>query len=481
MKDYLLFDLDGTLTDPKIGITTCAQHALRSFGIEVENLDELEPFIGPPLKTSFMEFYHLTEEQANEAIRVYRERYATQGQYENVIYPGIARMLRHLKQKGLHLAVASSKTTNFVESILDHFGIRKYFDVVVGSELDGTRSTKTEVMQEALSQLFKNIPVNKERVYMIGDRNFDIVGAKELKVESVGVTYGYGGMEELREAHADYIVRSVRELEEFLLRGFSDEEIQETVSSKVMGVFLPILLFLIVRSIVQNAGGMLFQKDGQLADNLQILIAGMGFLAGGAAMFPMAQKQIRQTEKKERLHRLLIYPPLYYVIAVVMTIGFVFGITILLNLCGLVGMSGEYKQVSENQVAGNIFLRLIVFGCISPVAEELVFRGIVFNRFKEFPKLRIKYVLLLQALLFGIYHMNIVQGIYGFLMALLIAYGYEYFGEFKVPVLMHVIANVLAVLLAAVSVPWIFKGWIACILCMLVGGLSLHYLKKHRA
>ena len=203
MKKYFLFDLDGTLTDPKVGITTCVQYALHSFGIEEPDLDKLEPFIGPPLKDSFMEFYGMDERQAEEAVEKYRERFSDKGLFENEIYPGIARMLQILSGKGFRLAVASSKPTVFVEKILEHFGIRQYFKAVVGSELDGSRSSKDQVVMEALHQLFGDKPILCNEVYMIGDRRFDVEGARAMRVDSVGVTDGYGGMEELREAHAD--------------------------------------------------------------------------------------------------------------------------------------------------------------------------------------------------------------------------------------------------------------------------------------
>ena len=125
MKKYFLFDLDGTLTDPKEGITTCVQYALHSLGIEEPDLDRLESFIGPPLKDSFMEFYGMDEEQAQAAVKKYRERFNDKGLYENEIYPGIAPMLQMLSEKGFRLAVASSKPTVFVEKILEHFGIRQ--------------------------------------------------------------------------------------------------------------------------------------------------------------------------------------------------------------------------------------------------------------------------------------------------------------------------------------------------------------------
>ena len=231
MKKYLLFDLDGTLTDPKIGITTCVQYALHSFGIEEPDLDKLEPFIGPPLRDSFMEFYGFTAEQAEEAVAKYRERFQNTGIFENEVYAGIPEMLKNLQSKGYFLALASSKPQIYVERILEHFDLKKYFAVVVGSELDGTRETKDQVVQETLHQLFKENPIEPDQVYMIGDRKFDVEGARALGVESVGVTYGYGSKEELKEAKADYIVQSVEELEKFLLRG-SEELVNSNPDNK---------------------------------------------------------------------------------------------------------------------------------------------------------------------------------------------------------------------------------------------------------
>ena len=133
MKKYLLFDLDGTLTDPKQGICTCVQYALSSMGIEEPDLDKLEPFIGPPLKDSFMKYYHMSEEQADAAVAKYRERFQDKGLFENKMYPGISEMLQTFMSKGMFLAVASSKPTVFVERILEHFNIKRFFRVVVGS------------------------------------------------------------------------------------------------------------------------------------------------------------------------------------------------------------------------------------------------------------------------------------------------------------------------------------------------------------
>ena len=219
MFKYILFDLDGTLTDPKLGITSSVQYALRALGIEEPSLDKLEPFIGPPLTDSVREFYGLEGERLAMAIDKYRERFATQGIFENEIYPGIPQMLADLKAKDKILAIASSKPTLFVEQILEHFEIGKYFDHVVGSNMDGTRGTKEEVVEETLRQMLtvEMTPAQKrDAVAMVGDRKFDIEGARAHGITSVGVLFGYAPEGELEEAGADYIVNSVRSLQVLL-------------------------------------------------------------------------------------------------------------------------------------------------------------------------------------------------------------------------------------------------------------------------
>lgn len=217
MYQYILFDLDGTLTDPKLGITSCVQHALRKFGIEEPDRDMLELFIGPPLSNSFREFYGFDEEKIQQAIAYYRERFSTIGLFENEIYPGIPQMLKELQESGRHLAVASSKPTVFVTQILEHFGIHAYFEVIVGSELDGTRVKKEEVVEEALRQLLHGTEQRRD-VVMVGDRKFDIEGAKAYHIDSVGVAYGYAAQGELEAAGADVIVETVEELGKVLIR-----------------------------------------------------------------------------------------------------------------------------------------------------------------------------------------------------------------------------------------------------------------------
>ena len=217
MFPYVLFDLDGTLTDPKPGITQCVQYALRCMGIEEPDLDKLEPFIGPPLTDSFREFYGMDQEQAAEAVAKYRERFSEKGLYENEIYPGMKQMLENLKTAGCHLAVASSKPEHFVKLILEYFDIDGYFEVIVGSELDGTRCQKEEVVAEALRRFFPDGNIPCDDIVMVGDRKFDIIGGREKGLQQIGVAYGYEPEGELEAAEAEYIVNDLDELERVLI------------------------------------------------------------------------------------------------------------------------------------------------------------------------------------------------------------------------------------------------------------------------
>lgn len=208
-KNYILFDLDGTLTDPMIGITKSFQYALNKFDIKVENLNELCRVIGPPLKNSFMDFYNLNEEDAEKAIVFYREYYSDKGIFENFAYENIEKLLNMLKDNNKKIIVATSKPTVFANQILDHFNLSKYFDFVSGSNLDGTRVKKDEVIKFVLEE---NNITDVSEVVMIGDREHDVIGAKKLGIESIGVLYGYGNYDELSNAGANYIVKDVNEL-----------------------------------------------------------------------------------------------------------------------------------------------------------------------------------------------------------------------------------------------------------------------------
>lgn len=214
-KRYILFDLDGTLTDPMVGITKSAQYALKKFGIEVADHKSLSFFIGPPLRDSFCQYYGMTQEEAGKAIQYYREYYKPTGIFENELYEGIEQMLAHLKKEGHRIVLATSKPEVFARQILEYFQIETYFDFIAGADLEETRVRKAEIIQYALEQF---PVVSGMEVIMVGDRCYDIKGARQCGICAGAVTYGYGSLSELEEAKPDWVVTSVAELEQQLCR-----------------------------------------------------------------------------------------------------------------------------------------------------------------------------------------------------------------------------------------------------------------------
>lgn len=208
----LLFDLDGTLTDPMEGITKSVQYALKKQGIIEEDLWNLTKFIGPPLMDSFQKYYGFSEEEAKQAVVDYREYFSPTGKFENKVYEGIPTMLAALKEQGFTLALATSKPEVFALDILEHFELKQYFDFVGGALLDG-RTDKAEV----ISYVLTSIEAKKEETVMIGDREHDLIGAAKNGLFSVGVLYGYGDREEHEKAGAGQIVETVEELKDYLL------------------------------------------------------------------------------------------------------------------------------------------------------------------------------------------------------------------------------------------------------------------------
>mgnify|MGYP002799276096 FL=1 len=214
MYTHIFFDLDGTLTDPKEGITNSVAYALASFGIH-EDPDRLTPFIGPPLIDSFMEFYHFDLPTAQKAVEIYREYFSQKGIFENKVFSGTQPLLAQLKAAGKTVCLATSKPEVFARQILEHFHIDGYFDQIVGSCLDGTRTKKGEVIEEVFARLGEKGP-DKAMCVMMGDRLHDIHGAQENDLDSIGVTFGYGSQEELTQAGATHIAHSFEELAQIL-------------------------------------------------------------------------------------------------------------------------------------------------------------------------------------------------------------------------------------------------------------------------
>ena len=207
----VLFDLDGTLTDSGEGIMNCAKLALSHYGITVEDEQSLRTFVGPPLWDSFIK-YGIREEDADEAIRIYRARYTTVGKFECQPFDGAHAMLQKLRDAGLHLYIATSKPENMALEITHRFELDTYFDLIVGASLDASRRTKEDVIAYLLTQAG-----NADEAVMIGDTEFDVLGAAQHGIPTVGVSWGYGKVADMEAAGAKTIVHSFDELLELLL------------------------------------------------------------------------------------------------------------------------------------------------------------------------------------------------------------------------------------------------------------------------
>ena len=207
-----MFDLDGTLTDPEVGIVACLETGMRSVGVDPADHGDLARFIGPPLQETFASF-GLDAADVDNAIQAYRERFATHGMFENEVYPGIVDLLQRLKDAGWVLAVATSKPELFAVRILMHFKLAEWFVGIAGATMDGSRRSKADVVAHALELVGHPDPTT---VVMIGDRSHDVLGARAHNVRTIGVTWGYGGLDELIAADAWRLANGPEEIPELL-------------------------------------------------------------------------------------------------------------------------------------------------------------------------------------------------------------------------------------------------------------------------
>ncbi|MCL2198113.1 MAG: HAD-IA family hydrolase [Defluviitaleaceae bacterium] len=212
MYDFFLFDLDGTLTDPQVGMRKSLEYALAAMG-EKTDFTNFNAFIGPPLRDTLRDFFGFTGEKTEIAVEKYREYYGETGIFENEVYPGIVEMLTALKDKGVKMAVATSKVTEYAERVLVHFDLAKYFDYVCGAKFDGSRSAKSEIIADVLERYKKTAC---KKAVMVGDRKYDILGAKSAGIDSIGVLWGHGSAVELSDAGATHTVARPRDLLKFI-------------------------------------------------------------------------------------------------------------------------------------------------------------------------------------------------------------------------------------------------------------------------
>ena len=212
MYKAVLFDLDGTLNDSGIGIKNSFIYTLNKYNIKF-NHNDLDKLVGPPLHYSFTNYFDMSEEDATEAIKTYREYFKIKGLYENEVYPGVYELLETLKKNNVKLAIATSKPIKFTIDILKYFNLYEYFDYVSAAPIDDNTTTKSDIVRNAIN----NINVDKKDIVMVGDRQYDIIGANDNGIDSIGVLYGYGNLEEFKENNATYVVENVLDILKIVL------------------------------------------------------------------------------------------------------------------------------------------------------------------------------------------------------------------------------------------------------------------------
>ncbi len=470
---YVLFDLDGTLTDPKEGICKSVQYALHQMDIEEPDIDKLEPFIGPPLQDSFMEFYHMSKADAEKAVAHYRERFSSIGLFENVVYDGIPEMLKHLKEAGSYLAVASSKPGVFVKRILKHFHLDSYFDVVVGSELDGRRSKKEEVVEEALMQLYaltdtdlkkkdrtegnkawlngKESSSLRNSTAMVGDRVFDMNGAKAYGLHGVAVAYGYAPEGELERSGAEHVAATVKELECYLL---GEEQPVNKNSSLMRAVYM--LIPLVIYELSTGSFSWIGKK---LVDFL--VGAGVGELSS------VVRDHSSTLAACIRVAALICTAVIFYFlfrhrdsVPLKPVKAVFFGWTVCAGALLAMGLNlaisnlymminGDPERLAQATARAEIPLGLgvLLYVIVTPVVEEMLFRWLIYGRISRIMGATL--AVCLTALFFGFFHGNLLQGIYAALMGIAIALVLYWSDNILLPVVFHMAANASVYLVSA--------------------------------
>lgn len=507
MSQVILFDLDGTLTESGEGIIKSVEYALEKLGVTENDPENLKRYVGPPLKESFMKFSGLNEEQAEQGIGYYRERYTKVGMFENRLYPQIPELLEVLKINDKILGVASSKPEIFVNQILEHFGIAQYFQVIVGSELDGRRSKKEEVIEEALLRL--HMQTERDKVLMVGDKEQDVNGARSCGLQCIGVAYGYGTREELSQAGAVYIADTVEDLG--ILASPNDEETTEHVESvrknsknrwerkgvsrrkkeekqnrtkadekaehqwgedaikesdsgsnrpihpvmQIWRVIYPILIHLGISMAVSIAFSMFFiwkvisgtdiSNSYDVVEKInsstlyQLILTSV--LSGVITFFLYRKDQQRRKAGFLGQGEDFVWsPPVIWFSVIILAIAGSQMLNDLILVFRLNEIFPYYSQMTDDTMTGQpVWLLFLTVGLLAPAAEELIFRGLVFRRMKDF--MNPWAAIILSALLFGIYHGNMIQFLYASLMGILLAVIYHRTGTLWTSILAHLVAN----------------------------------------
>ena len=516
MWNTVLLDLDGTLTASGEGITKCVQYAMKKGWNRDIALSDLTCFVGPPLKESFMRFEGLSDEEAGRAVALYRERYEATGIYENSLYGGIRELLEELDRRHFTLALASSKPTVYCRRILQYFGIDQYFTAVFGSEMNGERTEKAEVIGEAISVL--GMQDLRSEVVMIGDRYYDIEGARENGIASIGVTYGYGSQRELEEARPECIVDSPLELRNVLVGqalaesgGRHEEGGRRERDPRKVGFFIPPdgsvpfriwrtvyplllavvglngigLLFTVVLEVIWSVTGSAAIADLLHSDSITVIMTGIA----DAALIPVAWLFFKADERTRSAYIPKIRIPEKCRCGakeIAMVIVFTLGTATLLNLLTSVLIPFEdsaYEAVNEALAAPNLAVQIVVVGIIGPICEEFIYRGLIYRRIRDY--LGVYWGAVLSGVLFGISHGNLTQGVFTALFGIVLALIYEHYGSMKANIAAHIANNVYAC--AAPYIPLINRNeymaaaWALLLLTLGVLACARIFRKEGRA
>lgn len=465
MWKTVLFDLDGVLTDSAEGITKCVQYALVELGIKAPELSELNCFVGPPLHEMFMKYARLDTETADRAVALYRERYVPTGMFENQLYPEILKLLELLKRNGIIMGVASSKPEVYVKQILEHFGISSYFKVVVGSELTGDRVKKNEVLEEAIRRL--HMENRRDQIVLIGDTAFDIRGAHAVDIDCVAVSYGYGKREDLEAARPIYIADTVSDIAECVL-SCEDKPKRESSIYQVWRIMYPILLHLGISLFVYSGmavalavyklfvyGNYSVELITQSMINHNTLMM-IGVSTVSILVFGWFFRRDEWKRKELGLRNRLMNPRKFGIKRMILVAIFFILLGMFLN------QLIEWSQIAVlfdgyDSVAQVLFdkksmiLAYISVGILAPAAEELAFRGMVYRRVRDY--MGVKWGIIISALLFGLYHGNVVQFIYASLLGVALAAVYERYKTLWAPILAHMAVNGFSCMAEFAGVP----------------------------
>lgn len=454
MWNTVLFDLDGTLTDSAEGITRCVKYALDEMGYDAPEAEELTTFVGPPLHEQFMNYAGFDSEQADRAVELYRVRFKEKGMLqENRLYPRVVKLLELLKQNGFTMGVASSKPEVYVREILEFFGISDYFKVIVGSELDGSRVEKIDVLKEAVRRLHMEKFLDK--IVMVGDREFDIQGANELGISCIAAAYGYGSREELEKESPVYIAENVSDIAECLVVQRMNQK-KEGPGRQLWRVLYPIaicygaqiLIFSIwslstaIYDFVVNGNTDVNAIQQKVVEQQPIIMA-----IASVVLLPLLYWLFKKDElrrKNEGIRKRMMIGGKYGAGSMAITaVFFVLCLTLLDQLAvktGLYQWFPDYlNQIQSLSGEKNIVFSIVSIGIISPIVEELTFRGLVYRRLRDYiPKAG---AVVLSAALFAVYHENLIQMLFGFLSGVLLVFLYERYKRMWAPVVAHMALN----------------------------------------